>query len=83
LISKTLKSPATEDLVWFALKQLEKGNLIENIEELPNQFAGMSRREVIKKSWVRYDGGVTDSGWNSHPEPCYCLIMRVGNTRRG
>jgi Coenzyme PQQ synthesis protein D (PqqD) len=49
LISHKLNSPATEDLVWFALDQLKKEKLIENSDELPNNFAGISRREVIKK----------------------------------
>lgn len=44
-----LNSPPNEDLVWFALNQLNKENLLENGENLPNHFAGMSRREVIKK----------------------------------
>jgi Coenzyme PQQ synthesis protein D (PqqD) len=49
IISQELNSPANEDLVWFALEQLKKEKLIENSEELPNNFAGMNRREVIKK----------------------------------
>lgn len=48
-ISKRLKTSASEDLVWLALDQLKKENLIENGDELPNHFAGMSRREAIKK----------------------------------
>jgi hypothetical protein len=49
LVSQKLNSPANEDLIWFALDQLKKENLIENGANLPNHFAGMSRREVIKK----------------------------------
>lgn len=48
-VSQKLNSPANEDLVWLALDQLKKEKLIENGESLPNHFAGMSRREVIKK----------------------------------
>ena len=48
-ISQKLNLPANEDLVWFALDQLKKEKLIENSEEIPNHFAGVSRREVIKK----------------------------------
>lgn len=44
-----LKSEPNEDLIWFALNQLNKENLLENGDELPNRFAGMPRREVIKK----------------------------------
>ncbi|MEK7725308.1 MAG: PqqD family protein [Acidobacteriota bacterium] len=48
-ISKKLNTTANEDLVWLALDQLKKENLIENSDALPNHFAGMSRREAIKK----------------------------------
>jgi hypothetical protein len=48
-LSQKLNSPANEDLVWFALDQLKKEKLIENDHPLPDNFAGMSRREVIKK----------------------------------
>ncbi len=44
-----LNSPASDDLVWFAIDQLKKEKLIENEAELGNHFEGMSRREVIKK----------------------------------
>lgn len=48
-LSKKLKLPANEYLVWLALEQLKKEKLIENELVLENPFAGMSRREVIKK----------------------------------
>lgn len=48
-ISRKLDSPANEDLVWLALEQLKKEKLIANGEEVVSNFAGMSRREVIKK----------------------------------
>lgn len=48
-VSRKLKESATEDLVWLALDQLKKEQLIDNSVELDNYFAGMSRREVIKK----------------------------------
>lgn len=48
-VSKKLNSPANEDLVWLAIDQLKKENLIANGEELPNNFEGVNRREVIKK----------------------------------
>jgi len=38
-----------EDLVWLALDQLKKENLIENTNEIVVDFNGMSRREVIRK----------------------------------
>lgn len=48
-VSLKLNSPPNEDLIWFALNQLKKEKLIENGNELPNHFAEMSRREIIKK----------------------------------
>lgn len=49
ILSEKLSLPVNEDLVWFALDQLRKEKLVENAEGLSNHFAGMSRREVIKK----------------------------------
>ena len=48
-IGKQLNSPADEDLVWLALDQLKKENLIANFEEVVPNYNGLSRREVIKK----------------------------------
>lgn len=48
-ITEKLKTPANEDLVWFAIEQLKKENLIENISSLTNPFVGSSRREIIRK----------------------------------
>lgn len=48
-IGKKLNQPANEDLIWLALDQLKKENLIENSDELASHFSGMSRREAIKK----------------------------------
>ena len=39
----------SEDLVWFALNQLEKEKLLNEEKEIVNKFEGLSRREVIKK----------------------------------
>lgn len=49
LMSKRLKTKVSEDLVWFALDGLKKDNLLENANEVPNYFGGLSRREVVKK----------------------------------
>lgn len=48
-MSRQLKDLVTEDLVYLALDELKKNNLLENSDELTDQFAGMSRREVVKK----------------------------------
>ena len=37
----------SEDLVWFAIDQLNERKLLEN--EFENKFAGRNRREVLKK----------------------------------
>ena len=49
-LGKKLNSPANDDLIWLALDQLKKENLIESKEEdFQIDFNGMSRREVIRK----------------------------------
>lgn len=45
-ISRTVGS---EDIVWLALEELKKEKLIDHRSEPSTKFAGMSRREVIKK----------------------------------
>ena len=42
-----LKDFVSEDLVWLALERLKKENLIE--DEIVTPFAGISRREVIRR----------------------------------
>jgi hypothetical protein len=50
-IAKLVESQAggkvTEDFVWLAIDQLSENNLLE--QEIPSNFQGTSRREVIKK----------------------------------
>ena len=48
-ISKKLKKPVSEDLIRLALGQLNRDHLLENADGLGNQFAGLSRREVIRR----------------------------------
>lgn len=48
-VSQKLNTPANEDLIWFALDQLKKEKLISHETEASNHFAGMSRRDVVKK----------------------------------
>jgi hypothetical protein len=47
VISQTLKLPIKEDFVWLALSQLGKEKLLDN--EIPVNFQGSTRREVIKR----------------------------------
>lgn len=48
-LGKKLNSPANEDLVWLALDQLKKEKLIESEVTAPSAYAGMNRRDVIRK----------------------------------
>jgi hypothetical protein len=48
-VGKKLKSVVSEDIVWLALEQLKKDNLLENKDEITGKFAGVSRREAIRK----------------------------------
>ena len=48
-LGKQLNSTVSEDVVWLALDQLSKENLVQK-EYRPNErFSGLSRREVIRK----------------------------------
>lgn len=49
IISQRFSLPVNEDLVWLALEQLKKENLLENAEEVSIDFGGLSRREIIRK----------------------------------
>jgi hypothetical protein len=49
-VGKQLNSQVNEDLVWLAIDQLSKDNLIENKEDFKeNKFSGVSRREAVRK----------------------------------
>lgn len=49
VMSEKLKSPVSEDFVWLALDQLKKEKLLANGKSIERNFAGLSRREIIKK----------------------------------
>ena len=48
-MSKHTKALISEDLVWFGLEQLNKDGLLDEELETSERFAGLSRREVIRK----------------------------------
>ena len=48
LLEKEFHAPVQEDLVWLAIDQLGKDNLLE-AKEITSPIAGMSRREVVKR----------------------------------
>jgi hypothetical protein len=43
-----LDAPFNEELVWLALNQLEKLQLLEHSISIPSQFARLSRRRMIR-----------------------------------
>lgn len=47
-ISRQLNSPVSEGLIWVALDQLKKENLLANADEIASRYQGMSRREMIR-----------------------------------
>ena len=49
LIGRKLRLPVSNDFIWLALDGLRKENLLENANELAPPFAGVSRREVIRR----------------------------------
>jgi hypothetical protein len=48
-ISQQLNSHISEGLIWIALDQLKKENLLANADEIASRYQGMSRREMIRK----------------------------------
>lgn len=50
LMSRELKTLVSEDLVWLALKELRRQNLLENGEDFSAPVSGFSRRELLKKA---------------------------------
>ena len=49
LLESETKSPASNEMVWLALRQLEKSHLLEETVARPAQVAGMSRREMVRR----------------------------------
>jgi len=47
--NKQLKESVSEDFIWLALDGLKKENLLEESEQFPINFNGLSRRQIIKK----------------------------------
>jgi len=48
-VSRKFNSTVSEGFIWLALEQLKKENLVESEVAPPAEFAGMSRREIIRK----------------------------------
>jgi Coenzyme PQQ synthesis protein D (PqqD) len=47
-LTKKLRAPFNEDLVWLALRQLERLHLLEQSISLPPAFLGVSRRQMVR-----------------------------------
>lgn len=48
-LSKQLKGRIPEELVWLALEQFKKNDLLDKNEEIEIDFGGLNRREVVRK----------------------------------
>lgn len=48
-LSRELNREFNEDLVWLAIDQLKKEDLLENGQEIRTRFEGASRRELIRR----------------------------------
>jgi len=48
-MSKRLKTPVSEDLIWLAIDQLGKNDLIENAPDFAPKTGDLPRREAIRK----------------------------------
>jgi hypothetical protein len=48
-LGKQLNSGVDEDIVWLALDQLQKENLVDGERFLPDKYGDMDRRDVIKR----------------------------------
>lgn len=48
-LARHTKSAVNEEIVWLAIERLKKDDLLENADEVSNRFAGMNRREVVRR----------------------------------
>ncbi len=51
-IEMQLGTPVDEKVVWYALDQLHQKNLLANQVVMPQQFSGLSRRDVLKRAAI-------------------------------
>ena len=49
ILSQKLNKPIAEELIWLALEQLKKENLLENNDKFKINFNGLNRRQAIRK----------------------------------
>jgi hypothetical protein len=48
-LSEKLRQNVTEDFVWLAIDDLKKNKLLADADQIETRFAGVSRREAIRK----------------------------------
>lgn len=48
-IQNEINAPVDEDVIWIGLDQLSKSHLLQERAALPEEKAGLSRREVMKR----------------------------------
>ena len=48
-LEKELGASVSKELVLFAISELNEKGLLENGEQMPNKFEGLSRREIVRK----------------------------------
>jgi len=48
-VSNKLKKPVADELIWLAIDQLKRENLLSNGEAVETSFNGLTRREVVRK----------------------------------
>ena len=49
LLAGEMKTPVTDEVVWFALTQLRKSSLLQEPWPIPAKMAQMSRRTLVKR----------------------------------
>lgn len=49
-VSAKLGAPVSEQVVWYALDQLNRKNLLQESVQLPTKYATMSRRDFMKRA---------------------------------
>jgi hypothetical protein len=48
-LSRGMKTPVDDKLIWYAVEQFSRDNLLEQkVEMTPNVFAGMNRRQMVR-----------------------------------
>ncbi|MBX7172343.1 MAG: PqqD family protein [Pyrinomonadaceae bacterium] len=49
ILTKKVKENVSEDIIWLAVHQFQKDDLIEKSKQINTPFEGMNRREIVKR----------------------------------